>query len=298
VEAVKFGVCLPNYGTHLSKQGLIETSQEAERLGYDSIWTTDHILVPGKHADPYGNILDCLASLAYVGAVTERVQLGTSILVLPMRNPIVVAKQVATIDYLTNGRLILGTAVGWMEEEFQNLGISYRNRGRRFEEAIKLIRTLYVNETPKFQGRYNKFADAIFKPKPRAESGPTIWFGGNSEIALRRAANLADGWHPVGLPVDAYSSAARKLKTMFPSGKQFTLSLRILVDLEGKAKPYAGSGGDPRDVISGSQAMEIIQEYRDAGLEHLVCYFGDVELGMLTKKMGEFATDVIPSFRE
>jgi alkanesulfonate monooxygenase SsuD/methylene tetrahydromethanopterin reductase-like flavin-dependent oxidoreductase (luciferase family) len=81
---VKFGVCLPNYGTHLSKQALIEASREAERLGYDSIWTTDHILVPREHADTYGNILDCLASLAYVGALTERVQLGTSILVLPM----------------------------------------------------------------------------------------------------------------------------------------------------------------------------------------------------------------------
>jgi hypothetical protein len=210
----------------------------------------------------------------------------------------VVAKQIATIDYLTNGRLILGTAVGWMEEEFQNLNVPFRNRGKRFEEAINLIRTLYANESPKFQGRYHKFADATFKP--RSEDDPTIWFGGNSEIALRRAAKLADGWHPVGLAVDAYSSAARKLKIMLPSGKQFTLSLRILVDLEGKAKPYAGSGGDPRDVISGNRdhAIEMIQKYRDAGLEHLVCYFGDVELASLKRKMNQFAKELIPSFKK
>jgi hypothetical protein len=217
-----------------------------------------------------------------------------------MRNPIVVAKQIATIDYLTNGRLILGTGVGWMEEEFQNLNVSFRNRGKRFEEAVSMIRTLYANESPRFQGRYHKFADATFKPKPRLENGPTIWFGGNSEIVLRRAAKLADGWHPVGLQVDAYSSAARKLRTMLPSGKQFTFSLRILVDLEGKAKPYAASGGDPRDVISGKRehAVEVIQEYREAGLDHLVCYFGDIELTSLNKKMNQFANEIIPSFNE
>jgi alkanesulfonate monooxygenase SsuD/methylene tetrahydromethanopterin reductase-like flavin-dependent oxidoreductase (luciferase family) len=103
---MKFGVCIPNYGHNLSKTALVESAQLAEALGFNSIWTTDHTLVPKKHEDPYGNIVDCLVALAYVGAVTQKIQLGTSVLVLPLRNPITVAKQAASIDYLTGGRLI------------------------------------------------------------------------------------------------------------------------------------------------------------------------------------------------
>ncbi len=297
---MKFGVCLPNFGTHLSKEALIVTSKLAEELGFDSVWTTDHILVPKKHSDPYGNIVDCLTTLAYLGAVTENIHLGTSILVLPFRNPILVAKEAATIDYLTDGRLILGTAVGWMEEEFQNLGAPFHDRGKRFEEAINLIRALYCNESPQFQGRYHRFSDATFKPKPRREDGPTIWFGGNSEVAVRRAAKLADGWHPVGLTVEAYTAAVREIKSMLSLGKRFTFSLRILVDLDGKAKPHLAASGEPRDVIAGTsdRAIETIEKYRDAGLEHLVCYFGDVRLEQLKNKMTEFAKEVMPSFKK
>jgi len=291
---------LPNYGNHLSKEALIESSKLAEQLGFDSVWTTDHILVPKKHSDPYGNILDCLITLAYLGAVTEKVQLGTSILVLPLRNPIVVAKQVATIDYLTNGRLILGTAVGWMEEEFQNLATSFRGRGKRFEEAINLIRTLHRNDSPEFRGRYHKFNDAVFKPRHPRDNGPIIWFGGNSEAAVRRAAKLADGWHPVGLSLENYGAAVQKIKSMLPHGKPFTFSQRILVDIDGKAQSHLASSGERRDVISGpvDRTIRGIQEYHDAGLEHLVCYFGDIELKLLKKKITQFADQIMPSFKK
>ncbi len=294
---MKLGVCLPNYGSHLSREALVESARLAENLGYDSIWTTDHILVPKKHEDPYGNILDCLTSLAYLGAITQKIQLGTSILVLPVRNPIIVAKQVATIDYLTNGRLILGTAVGWMEEEFENLGASFRDRGRRFEEAINLIRTLHQNQAPRFHGRYHSFKDAVFKP--RRDNAPPIWFGGNSEAALRRAAKQADGWHPVGATLETYRASVQKIKPMLPHGKQFTFSLRIHIDMDGKTEPYAASSGESRDVILGpaDRAIRSIQEYRDAGLEHLVCYFGDVELALLRKKITQFAEQVMPSLK-
>lgn len=297
---MKFGVCLPNYGNHLSKEALVESSKLAEQLGFDSIWTTDHILVPKKHSDPYGNILDCLTTLAYLGAVTEKVQLGTSILVLPLRNPIVVAKQVATVDYLTNSRLILGTAVGWMEEEFENLATSFRDRGKRFEEAIHLIRTLHANESPQFHGQYHKFSDAVFKPKPHRADGPPIWFGGNSDAALRRAAKLADGWHPVGVTLENYRASVQKIKSMLPHAKAFTFSLRIHVDMNGKTEPYRASSGEHRDVITGpvDRAISLIQGYRDAGMEHLVCYFGDIELKLLKKKITEFADQVMPSFKK
>ena len=295
---MKFGVCLPSYGNGLSRKALVESAQLAEALGFNSVWTTDHILVPKKHSDPYGNILDCLVALAYVGAVTEEIQLGTSVLVMPVRNPIIVAKQAATIDYLTEGRLILGTAVGWMEEEFDNLAASFHDRGKRFEEAILMMRTLYRNEYPQFQGRYHKFSDATFKPT--AANGPTIWFGGNSDAALQRAARLADGWHPVGMAIEPYKVAVEKINSMLANGKEFTFSLRILVDLNGKAEPYQGSGGEPRSVIAGNrgQVVQVLEEYREAGLSHLVCYFGDIELEQVRHRMKQFAGEVLPSFEE
>ncbi len=295
---MKFGVCLPNYGNNLSKEALIKSSTLAEKLGFDSIWTTDHILVPKKHSDPYGNILDSLITVAYLGAVTEKIYLGTSILVLPLRNPIVVAKQVATIDYLTNGRLILGTAVGWMKEEFQNLAMPFRGRGKRFEEDIQLIRTLNQTESPQFEGHWHRFRDAIFKPTPTRKNGPPIWFGGNSEAALTRAAKLADGWHPVGLTVERYRAMVQKAKSAVPNGKPFTFSLRIHVDIDGSTKPYSASSGESRDVIAGTiqQATNTVGDYRDAGLDHLVCYFGDVDIRSLEREITQFAKEIIPSF--
>jgi len=297
---MKFGVCLPNYGKSLARNALADSAQLAENLGYDSIWTTDHILVPKKYQNPYGNILDSLMSLAYVGAVTERIYLGTSVLVLPVRNPIIVAKQAATIDYLTGGRLILGTAVGWMEEEFENLGSSFQDRSRRFEEAITLIRTLYQNEYPQFHGHYHKFIDATFKPKPRDLDSPRIWFGGNSNMAILRAAKLADGWQPVGVTVQTFSRGAQKIRSMLGERRQFTLSLRIHVDLNGKTEPYHAPGGEFRDVIVGNreQVVRTIEKYREVGLEHLVCYFGDTDLEQLKGKMKQFATEVATSLRD
>ncbi len=295
---MKFGVCLPNYGDNLSKQALIKSSTLAEKVGLDSIWTTDHVLVPKKYSDPYGNISESLITLAYLGAVTEKIHLGTSILVLPLRNPIVVAKQVATIDYLTDGRLILGTAVGWMEEEFQNLAMPFRGRGKRFEEDIQLIRTLNQTESPHFEGHYHRFGDAIFKPAASHKNGPPIWFGGNSKAALMRAARLADGWHPVGLTIEGYRTLVQQAKSLLPNGKPFTFSLRIHVDIDGSTKPYSASSGESRDVITGTvqQAVDAIQGYQEAGLDHLVCYFGDIGVKSLEGKITQFAKEVMPSF--
>jgi alkanesulfonate monooxygenase SsuD/methylene tetrahydromethanopterin reductase-like flavin-dependent oxidoreductase (luciferase family) len=187
-----------------------------------------------------------------------------------------------------------------MEEEFQNLGQSFRGRGKRFEEAINLIRTLHGNESPQFRGQYHEFNDAVFKPKPRRDVGPPIWFGGNSEVALRRAAKLADGWHPVGVTLENYRVSVQKIKSLLPHAKPFMFSLRIHIDIDGKTEPYRASSGERRTVIAGpvDRAINQIQVYRDAGLEHLVCYFGDIELKLLKKKITQFAQEIMPSFQK
>jgi len=139
-----------------------------------------------------------MITLTYVAAVTRRVELGTSVIVLPLRNPVLVAKETASLDALSGGRLIFGTAVGWMEREFEFLGAHFDDRGARFEEYLRAIREYWTAPEPRFEGHYIRFADVNVSPRPVRAAGPAIWIGGSSRPALRSAATLADGWHPVG----------------------------------------------------------------------------------------------------
>lgn len=207
------GICLPNYGRASSPEAIREVAQAAESLGFDSLWTTDHILVPEAHYEPYGRIFETWTTLAYVAALTQRVRLGTSILLLGLRNPVLVAKQAATLDQLSNGRLILGIGAGWLAPEFENLGMSFRRRVRFLEEGIALMRTLWTNPRPRFQGRFFRIQDAVFEPLPVQPGGPPIWIGGNTEAAVRRAARLGDGWHPVGLDPETLRTRVAQLRT-------------------------------------------------------------------------------------
>lgn len=135
---MKFGICVPNYGETLSVRGLRAIALEAEELGYDSVWTTDHILMPKKSGTPYKRIFDSLASLAYLAPQTERVRLGVSSLIIAMRNPLVVARQLMTIDAFSGGRLILAIGTGWNEKEFSFVGSNFHVRGKTVNESIRL----------------------------------------------------------------------------------------------------------------------------------------------------------------
>lgn len=146
---MKFGVCLPNFpfGVRPSRDAIVEVAQELDRLGYDSAWVSDHVLVP-RDKPRYGHLYEVLSTIAYLGGLTEKIQLGTSILVLPYRNAIVVAKQAATIDALIGGRLILGVGAGWIEDEFRYLGADFHRRGRLLDEGIKVMKALWTEENP------------------------------------------------------------------------------------------------------------------------------------------------------
>ena len=137
---MKFGVCIPNYGESLGVETMRSVALEAESLKYDSVWTTDHILMQQNSNTPYERIFDSITTLAYLASVTSNVKLGISSLIVAMRNPVVVAKQLATIDQLSGGRLMLAIGAGWNEPEFSFLGSDFRTRGRRVDESIRLIR--------------------------------------------------------------------------------------------------------------------------------------------------------------
>jgi len=190
---VHFGVILPNYGAGSSPDGIRRVVETAEELGFDSVWTTEHIVVGPDAVDPYGRVYDSLVTLGWIAGRTERIGLGTSIVVLPLHNPFHVAKQAATLQELSGGRLTLGVGMGWYETEYRFMGVEFARRGRRGDEAIQLMRALWRGERD-FDGSYWSFRDATAEPLP--SSPPELWIGGSSDRAVRRAVELGDVWHP------------------------------------------------------------------------------------------------------
>jgi probable F420-dependent oxidoreductase len=190
---VHFGVILPNYDEGSSPDGIRRVAAAAEELGFDSVWATEHIVVGPDAVDPYGRVYDPLVTLGWIAGWTERVGLGTSIVLVSLHHPIHLAKEVATLQELSGSRFTLGVGMGWYEREFELMGVEFAGRGRRADEAIRLMRALWSGEHD-FEGRYWSFHDATSEPHPSPQ--PEIWVGGSSERAIRRALELGDAWHP------------------------------------------------------------------------------------------------------
>jgi probable F420-dependent oxidoreductase len=190
---VHFGVILPNYGADASVERIRRTAETADELGFDSVWTTEHIIVGPEAVDPDGRVYDPLVTLGWIAGWTERVGLGTSIVLVPLHNPMHLAKEVATLHELSGGRFTLGVGMGWHQDEFDFMGVPFERRGRRGDEAIRLMRALWNGERD-FEGELWSFHDATSEPRPSRQ--PEIWIGGSSDQALRRARELGDAWHP------------------------------------------------------------------------------------------------------
>jgi probable F420-dependent oxidoreductase len=202
---MRIGVTVPNVHETLAERSTIEAvARTADELGFDSIWCNDHLAIPSAAGDgaaepayaaAYGeqrgqSIYEPLIVLAYLAAVTRRVLLGTSVYLLPLRHPLVAARQAVSLDRLSGGRLVLGVGAGWLESEFAAVGVPYRQRGRRTDEAIAMLISLCGED------------GADFLPKPVQRPHPPLWIGGRSGAAVRRAARFGDAWHPSHLTVD------------------------------------------------------------------------------------------------
>lgn len=270
---MKFGLCLPNYGDINSVHTIHEAGLEAERAGFDSLWTTDHILVSEEHKDPYGNLVESLVTLAYLAGITKNVKLATSIIVLPQRDPILLAKQIASLDQLSNGRVILGIGTGWMEKEFKFLRTDFHSRGKLTDEWLKILKILWTERRPAFHGKWVTFEDTIFEPKPLQPGGPPIFIGGSSTAALRRVSMYGDGWHPVGLSVEDVVKGVQWLKTH--TNRTIRTCLRMRVNLAEASNSYQSPTGARQRQISGTprQMIDAIGAYEGAGVERIVCVF-------------------------
>jgi probable F420-dependent oxidoreductase len=270
---MKFGVCIPNYGETLSADGMRTVAVEAERLGYESIWTTDHILMPPRSGTPYEKMLESITSLAFLAARTSRVKLGISSLIMAMRNPVVVVKQLATIDQLSGGRVMLATSVGWNEKEFGHLGSDFHTRGKRLDESIRLIRKLWSGSSEiEFESKRipHRIESAVFQPTP-VQKQLTIWIAGSSQAAMRRAITLGDAWHPNVTPLDAFRELVAQFRSL-PGGKDKPVCVRMGLNTRATDSIYVGPQGDRRLILSGniSENKSTISELEKLGVSYML----------------------------
>ncbi|MGE3355826.1 MAG: TIGR03619 family F420-dependent LLM class oxidoreductase [Acidimicrobiia bacterium] len=249
------GVHLPQAGPAASGEALTRAAVLAEEVGFADVWVSDHLVVPtGVPYPPSVYVMEPLAVMAWVAAATRRVGLGTTVLVLPMRNPVVVAKSLATIDQLSGGRVILGTAAGWLEAEFDALGVPFAERGARTDEAIEMLQVMWTQDpiTADFPVHGARFVSIRAKPQP-AHRIP-IWIGGHAPVALKRAVTVGDGWHGGFVAPEEVAPLVSQLRAARPE-PAFAISMRTRWDpLE-----------DDRDTI-----LAEIDHYRSVGVTHVV----------------------------
>ena len=222
---MKFGLRLPGAGPYAGPEAIVAFAQRAEALGFDSLWMTDHIALPvdvrtrypyradGKFFwPPETPYLDTVLTLAWAAAATERIQVGTSVLIAGWHHPVNTAKALATLDVLNGGRTICGIGTGWMREQFEILGAPFESRGARTTEYIRLLKHLWSADEIDFQGEHFSFSGFKLYPKPARQPSIPIWCGGKSEGVLRRVAAVADGWHPLYITPDELETKLGRLE--------------------------------------------------------------------------------------
>ncbi|HLI45706.1 MAG TPA: TIGR03619 family F420-dependent LLM class oxidoreductase [Geobacterales bacterium] len=288
---MKFGVSILHTGQWASKEAIEKTAEQAERLEFNSIWVSDHIITPTSYGKSYGYIYESIVTLSYLASLTENVILGSSVIVLPIRDPVILAKQLASLDLLSQGRLIVGFGSGWLKEEFEFLGKEFINRGKIMDEWIMTIKRLWSSERIVWEGK-----EMMFEPKPLQKGGPKIIIGGNSKKAIIRACKLGDGWNPVGISPKILSKKIAFMRKMSNNYRKLIfLRIGCLPDIE---NAYKTKKSDYNYYLSGSlrAIAEDLEKYNELGVDHLIAYFGAVNLENYLERMRKFK-DIMRSFQ-
>jgi probable F420-dependent oxidoreductase len=286
-----YGICLPNFPAGASAEGIDAAAEVAEQLGWSTAWTTDHVMVDRGSSGDYGRIFDAILTLAWVGGRHSKVRVATSVLVVPQRNAVVLAKELASLDALTGGRVVAGVGVGWNEAEFANLGMRdrFRVRGAYLDETIRLWRHLWSGSAEPFRGRFHSFDDFIFGPLPAQGDRLPILVGGRSDAALERAGTLGDGYHSSAIGPDGYGRRATTVKAAAArSGRTVAFSARVNVRLGEKAGSGYAMRGTPEQVATEVRA------FASHGVTHLALAFGKTDPKAVVDAALRFARDVAP----
>jgi probable F420-dependent oxidoreductase len=313
---MRFGFALPGRGPLARPDVLIKLAEKADALRYSFIFVTDHVVIPvtydstypyalsGKPAGDWSQgYMEPLALMSFLAGATSRVRLGTSVLVIPYRNPVVTAKMLATLDVMSGGRVILGAGVGWLREEFEALGSPpFAERGRVTDDYLRLMRACWTREPVEWSGTHYRMAPMSVMPKPVQSSIP-IWTGGHTDAALRRTGELADGWHPLGHrpPADLHPAEyAEKVAVIHGWARKagrdpndITLSFRA--SLEVMSRRDRPSGGD-RVPFRGSAAevAQDVKDYQAVGVSDFIFDLTPQDLRGQLAMMERFAEDVRP----
>ena len=315
---MKYGFTLPGRGHLATPERLGIIARKGEEFGFDTLLTGDHILVPKNISSVYpyteggefpgsgsGESMEQITLLSYIAGQTSKIRLVTSVLIVPHRNPLIAAKSLATLDLLSGGRLVVGVGVGWMREEFQALGLPpFEERGAVTDEYIRAFKVLWTEDDPHFQGKYISFDDISFLPKPVQKPHPPIWDGGESRPALRRTAELADGWYPLGsnptFPMGTPEQLKAGMERLAGYAERFgrdpstietiyrTHQFELLKQAAGPDRlPFVGDA----DQIAGD-----IRQYQDMGVTSMIWDFlrQTDDLDSMLGLMEDFSTQVWP----
>ena len=251
---MKIGLCSANGGACTQPGVLGRVAEHAEAAGFESLWVSEHLVLsdprtPPSPMNPEDPILEPVVSLAYAAARTTTLRLGTGVIVLPLRNPLVLAKELATLDVLSGGRVLFGIGVGYVEREFRALGVPFDHRGARTDEYLDAMHAIWTQEHPKFAGRFAAFDGVQAHPQPVQRPHPPVVVGGWTPPALRRAAERGSGWYGWGLDHDETTYSLARLRTTLRSAErdpalgdlEITITPRGRVDLAA-AQRYAALG--------------------------------------------------------
>lgn len=274
---MRLGFNLPNIGPAGSPEAIVRVARRAEELGYDSLWVTERLLYPvqpqtpypatadGSLPDPYKIALDPVETLTYAAAHTRRIALGTSVLDIPYYNPVMLARSLSTLDVLSGGRLRVGLGLGWSKDEYDAAGAEMRQRGRRADEFIRLLKAVWTQDPVEFHGEFYQLPKSIILPKPLQKPHPPIYLAAYAPAALKRAATLANGWNPAGVPVDGMRQMMGALKDMARQAGRNPEEMELVVraNLVVTERPL----GDQRWIFSGSldEVKADIAASRDLG---------------------------------
>ena len=280
---MRVGVFLSPWGPLADPAAAERFARAAEAEGFASLWVGDHVVFPRQQAssylynreqrspfDPDTPLVESVGLLAYLAGITRRIELGVSVLVLPLRHPVLAARQLADVQALSGGRLAVGVGVGWMREEFDALGTAFDRRGAITDEAIAVLRHLWGGSGQPFTGHHFRLAPLGFAPRP--EPIPLV-VGGNSDAALRRAARLGDGWHPLRLEPEEVAERLRRLEDLCRDAGRDPAELRIVLRTR-PLDPGTVRGGPPdRDDRLVQHLGETLARYRDVGVDDFIVEF-------------------------
>lgn len=305
------GVFLPISG-RAAAGVLMEAARRLEALGFDSVWAADRIVTPWELRTPYPYneerrffvppdvpFLEPLTCLAYLAGGTERIRLGMSVLVLPYRHPLYWAKVAVTLDHLSRGRLILGVGVGWMVEEFEALGANFRERGRLADEQLEVVGRLWTEERPRFAGRYYRFPEVGFAPKPFQHPRIPLWVGGEGEAAQRRAGRYGDAWFPYFVRITPGELRARFERVRQAAGAAgrdpAAVALCCCLPVELTRDPVDQEPdrlrGTPEQLLGGLRGFQAV------GVQHVALQFMVGRWPERLEQIERFAREVLPRLR-